>query len=303
MEENVLARRFNRYRGWTPWLFMGPAIILLVAVVGYPIFLGFKLSLFKWELATIGREEFVGLQNYKDLWSNSRLAASISFTLFYTLVAVGIEVVLGTCLALLLHQPIRGMRFFNTLLLAPVALAPVAVGITWKFFMNADFGTMTYLLQQFNLAEYQIWLTQKSTARWVLIGIDVWWALPFVTIVLLAGLKSLPREPFEAAQIDGAKSWQSFFYLTLPLLRPVYLVVLVIRIMDALRIFELVFVLTQGGPGRSTNTLSFFIYQTGFKLRDMGGATAAGMVFLVFIVFLTIILTRWLDREVGGSTA
>ena len=190
---------------------MGPAIILLVAVVGYPIFLGFKLSLFKWELATIGREEFVGLQNYKDLWSNSRLAASISFTLFYTLVAVGIEVVLGTCLALLLHQPIRGMRFFNTLLLAPVALAPVAVGITWKFFMNADFGTMTYLLQQFNLAEYQIWLTQKSTARWVLIGIDVWWALPFVTIVLLAGLKSLPREPFEAAQIDGAKSWQSFF--------------------------------------------------------------------------------------------
>ena len=246
MEENVLARRFNRYRGWTPWLFMGPAIILLVAVVGYPIFLGFKLSLFKWELATIGREEFVGLQNYIDLWSNSRLAASISFTLFYTLAAVGTEVVLGTCLALLLHQPIKGMRFFNTLLLAPVALAPVAVGITWKFFMNADFGTMTYLLQEFNLAEYQIWLSQKSTARWVLIGIDVWWALPFVTIVLLAGLKSLPQEPFEAAQIEGATSWQSFFYLTLPLLRPVYLVVLVIRIMDALRIFELVFVLTQG---------------------------------------------------------
>ena len=303
MEENVLAQRFNRYRGWTPWLFMGPAIILLVAVVGYPIFLGFKLSLFKWELATIGREEFVGLQNYIDLWSNSRLAASISFTLFYTLAAVGIEVVLGTCLALLLHQPIKGMRFFNTLLLAPVALAPVAVGITWKFFMNADFGTMTYLLQEFNLAEYQIWLSQKSTARWVLIGIDVWWALPFVTIVLLAGLKSLPREPFEAAQIEGATSWQSFFYLTLPLLRPVYLVVLVIRIMDALRIFELVFVLTQGGPGGSTNSLSFFIYQTGFKLRDMGGATAAGMTFLVFIVFLTVVLTRWLDREVGGSTS
>ena len=297
--KNVVGTRLARYGRFTPWFFMVPSIILLLAVVGYPILLGFKLSLYKWQLATIGKEEFVGLQNYVDLWSNSRLTASIGFTLFYTLGAVGIEVVVGTFLALLLHQPIKGMRFFNTLLLAPVALAPVAVGITWKFFLNADYGTMTYLLQELGIADYQIWLTQKSTARWILVGIDVWWALPFVTIVLLAGLKSLPKEPFEAAQIDGARSWQSFFYLTLPLLKPVYLVVLVIRIMDALRVFELVFVLTQGGPGRSTNSLSFFIYQTGFKLRDMGGATAAGMLFLVFIVFLTIVLTRLLDREIG----
>ena len=280
-----------------PWLFLAPSILLMLAVVGYPIFLGFKLSLFKWELATIGREEFVGLQNYLELLGNEKLLSSISFTLFYVVAAVGIEIVLGTILALLLHQPIAGMRVFTTLMLAPVAMSPVAVGMTWKFFLNADNGTMTYLLQLFNIAEYQIWLTQKSTAPWVLVGIDVWWTLPFVTVVLLAGLKSLPSEPYEAAQIDGARSWQSFLYLTLPLMRPIYLVVLVIRLMDALRVYELVFVLTKGGPGRSTHSLSYFIYQTGFKIREMGSATAVGMMFLVFTVILTILLMHWLDRE------
>ena len=286
-----------------PWLFLAPAILLMLAVVGYPIFLGLKLSLFRWELATIGREEFVGLQNYLDLWGNERLLSSIGFTLFYVVAAVGIEIVLGTVLALVLHQPIVGMRFFTTLLLAPVALSPVAVGITWKFFLNADDGTMTYLLQLFGIAEYQIWLTQKTSAQWVLIGIDVWWTLPFVTVVLLAGLKSLPAEPYEAAQIDGARSWQSFLYVTLPLMRPIYLVVLVIRLMDALRVFELVFVLTQGGPGRSTHSLSYFIYQTGFKIREMGSATAVGMVFLFFVVVLTVLLMGMLDRKTGTARA
>ena len=285
----------------TPWLFLAPSIFLLLAVVGYPLLLGFKLSLYDWQLATIGKEEYVGLANYFELPSNERAWGSLGFTLFYALTAVGIEILLGTLLALILHQPIRGMRFFNTLLLAPIALSPVAVGITWKFFLNADYGTMTFLLQELGIAEYQTWLVQKSTAPWVLIAIDCWWSLPFVAIVLLAGLKSLPREPFEAAQIDGARNWQSFFYITLPLLKPVYLEVLVIRIMDALRVFELVLVLTQGGPGRSTNSLSFFIWQTGFKLREMGNATAIGMVFLIFIVFLTIVLTRLLDRRIEGS--
>ncbi len=282
-----------------PWLFLAPSIFLLLAVVGYPVLTGFKLSLYDWQLATIGQEQYVGLANYLELPGNERLWGSIEFTLFYALTAVGIEIVLGTALALLLNQPIRGMRFFNTLLLAPIALSPVAVGITWKFFLNADYGTMTFLLQEFGIADYQTWLVQKSAAPWVLIAIDVWWSLPFVTIVLLAGLKSLPSEPFEAAQIDGARSWQSFFYITLPLLRPVYLVVLVIRVMDALRVYELVFVLTQGGPGRSTSSLSFLIWQTGFKLREMGNATAIGMVFLVFIVFLTVVLTKLLDRQIG----
>jgi multiple sugar transport system permease protein len=283
----------------TPWLFMAPSIVLLLAVVGYPILLGFKLSLYDWQLATIGQERYVGLANYIELTGNERLWGSIKFTLFYALTAVCIEIVLGTALALLLNQPIRGMRFFNTLLLAPIALSPVAVGVTWKFFLNADYGTMTFLLQEFGIADYQTWLVQKSAAPWVLIGIDAWWSLPFVTVVLLAGLKSLPPDPFEAAQIDGARSWQSFFYITLPLLRPVYLVVLVIRVMDALRVHELVFVLTQGGPGRSTSSLSFLIWQTGFKLREMGNATAIGMVFLVFIVLLTAVLTKLLDRQIS----
>ena len=286
-----------------PWLFLAPAILLLLAVVGYPIFLGLKLSLFKWELATIGREEFVGFKNYLDLLGNERLLSSIGFTFYYVVAAVGIEIVLGTFLALLLHQPIAGMRLFTTLLLVPVALSPVAVGITWKFFLNADNGTMTYLLQLFGIAEYQIWLTQKTSARWVLIGIDVWWALPFVTVVLLAGLKSLPSEPYEAAQIDGARSWQSFLYVTLPLMRPIYLVVLVIRLMDALRVFELILVLTKGGPGRSTSSLSYFIYQTGFKIREMGSATAVGMVFLIFTVLMTVVLMKMLDRETGTAPA
>lgn len=283
----------------TPWFFLAPSIFLLLAVVGYPIVLGFKLSLYDWQLATIGREQYVGLSNYVELLSNERMWGSVNFTLFYALTAVTIEIVLGTFLALLLNQPIKGMNFFNTLLLAPIALSPVAVGVTWKFFLNADYGTMTFLLQEFGIADYQTWLVQKSAARWVLIAIDAWWSLPFVTIVLLAGLKSLPQEPFEAAEIDGARSWQSFFYITLPLLKPVYLVVLVIRIMDALRVHELVVVLTQGGPGRSTNSLSFFIWQTGFKLREMGNATAIGMVFLAFIVLLTIVLTKLLDRQIS----
>ena len=158
----------------------------------YPVLSGIRLSFFKWELATIGRETFVGLRNFEKMLTDSRFLASVEFTLLYTVAAVSVEIVAGTALALLLNQPIKGMRYFSTVLLMPVALAPVAVGIAWRFFLNTEYGTMSYLLRTFGLAESQSWLARINTARWVLIGIDIWWATPFVMLVVLSGLKSLP---------------------------------------------------------------------------------------------------------------
>ena len=286
-------RRFN----WTPWLFMLPAILLVLGFALYPVLSGIRLSFFKWELATIGRETFVGLRNFEKMLTDSRFLASVEFTLLYTVAAVSVEIVAGTALALLLNQPIKGMRYFSTVLLMPVALAPVAVGIAWRFFLNTEYGTMSYLLRTFGLAESQSWLARINTARWVLIGIDIWWATPFVMLVVLSGLKSLPAEPFESALIDGASGLQTFWHLTLPMLRPVFLVVLVFRTMDALRVYDLVYVLTFGAPGQSTSSLSFFIYQSGFKFREMGYATAVGLVFLVFIVLVTLGFVKLLGRD------
>jgi multiple sugar transport system permease protein len=260
--------------------------------------LGFQLSLYKWELASIGNEIFVGAQNYLKMFRDHRFVDSVQFTLFYAVVAVSIEVVLGTILALVLNQPIKGMRIFSTILLAPTALAPVAVGIAWRFFLNTEYGTMSYLLRVFGIAENQVWLARVVSAKWVLAGIDVWWATPFVMLVVLAGLKSLPQEAFESATIDGASAWQSFLYLTLPMLKPVFLVVLVFRTMDALRVYDLVYVLTFGGPGTSTSSLSFHIYRTGFEFYEMGYATALGMLFLAFIVLVTLGFVRLLRTEI-----
>ncbi len=284
-------------RQLTPWLFMAPAIIILIGFSIYPMALGLKLSLYKWELASIGHEVFVGFNNYLKIFHDSRLMESVQFTLLYAAVAVSVELVLGTLLAVVLNQPIKGMPFFSTILLAPIALAPVAVGIAWRFFMNTEYGTMSYLLQLSGIAKDQVWLAQVATAKWVLIGIDVWWATPFVMLVVLAGLKSLPQEPFEASVIDGASAWQTFWHLTLPMLKPVFLVVLVFRTMDALRVYDLVYVLTFGGPGASTSSLSFLIYRTGFKFYEMGYATAIGMLFLVFIILVTLGFVRLLRTE------
>lgn len=281
----------------TPWLFMLPALLVLVGMAFYPMLLAIKLSFYRWELATIGKEVFIGFQNYAQMLTDSDLLQSLYFTIFYTVVGVSIEMVLGTLLAVLLNQSIKGMRYFSTILLSATALAPVAVGITWRFFMNTDYGTMSYLLRLFGIAKDQVWLAHTATARWVLVGIDAWWSIPFVMLVVLSGLKSLPTEPFESARMDGANSWQIFWYLSLPMLKPAFLVVLIFRTMDALRVYDLVYTLTFGGPGISTSSISFYIYQTGFRYNKMGYATAIGVVFLLFIIALTLFFVRILGDE------
>ncbi len=203
---------------------------------------------------------------------------------------MSLEFVLGFVLALLLFHFVQRRRLVLTLLLVPMMLAPVAVGLIWKLLLQGDFGMVTYYLRQFGLLDVRSALLSNADAVLpTLVLIDVWQWTPFVTLVMLAGLMSLPREPFEAAVMDGARPWQIFRDVSLPLLRPIIALVLLLRGIDAFKEFDKVFILTGGGPGTSTELLSIYTYRVSFRSWDLGyGAACAFMVYLVVLILCAV---------------
>lgn len=272
---------FSMKRKLIPYLFLAPALSWLTIVAFYPIGTAVILSLQDWALTDVtSPKPFIGLENYRKLLTDPEVAHSLRITIFFVGLAVSLELILGICLALLLDAPIKGSRFFSTLLLTPLSISLIAAAITWRFFFNPEFGTINYLITLFNLGQGQNWLGRPSAALYGVIAVDIWQTTPFVMLLVLAGLKSLPVEALEAAVIDGASAVQSFIYVKLPLLKGVILVCLLFRIIDALRAFDIVYVLTLGGPAGATSLLSMYIYKVGFKFFDMSRATALSVLFL-----------------------
>jgi len=239
---------------------------------------------------------FVGLKNYWDLVrSTGDFWIPLINTLYFVSVTVSIQLILGFIIALALNRVPKGAHIFRTCLIVPMAVTPAVVGLIWKF-MLGDFGIVNYLLGRIGLGA-QNWLGEISKAMLVVIGIDVWQWTPLVTLILSAGLKNLPKEPVEAAEIDGATKLQVLRYVTIPLLKPLILVALLIRVMEALKIFDMLWVLTFGGPGTSTETLSIHIYRIGFRFLEMGRACALSYILLVITVLIAVFLTRILFKK------
>ena len=255
--------------------FVMPALVLLAAVTVYPALSVFYLSLQR-RLPIFDIAKFTGLDNYRFLLQDDRFWNALGNTVYFTGVSVGLELLLGLAIALLLNRDFRLKGLVTALVLVPWAIPTVVSARMWEWMYNTDFGVLNYLLgTKIN------WLGSPLWALNAAVFMDVWKTTPFVTILLLAGLKMIPGDLYQAARIDGAGIWPTFTRITLPLLMPVILVVVILRTLDAFRVFDAVYVLTGGGPANSTETLSIYAYKILFQTLQFGyGSTLSVAVFL-----------------------
>lgn len=274
-------------------IMLGPSVFILALISLYPFFFSIYLSTTNASLSNI--KGFIGFSNYIELFKDPRFYNSLKLCLIFIIGATIIQLFIGFLLALLLNRDSLISKLSRLLLVIPMMVTPIVVGITWRFLYDADYGLINYILGLIGIHNVP-WLINPNIALLTLILIDSWQWTPFMMLTILAGLRSLPIEPYEAASIDGASKFQGFRYITLPLLIPVVLVALLIRTIDAFKAFDIFFATTLGGPGTATEILSLFIYKTGFRYSHMGSAAALSIIMLIIIIIICNFYIRVMKR-------
>jgi len=270
-----------------------PALIVLAVVYIYPLIYNVDLSFSRWDLASGIPKQYVAFQNYQNLFSSETFRKVLYNTLFFTLVSVPLEFVLGLILALMLNQDIKGKNAIITVLSLPMMIAPVVAALTWKWVYAYDYGVLNFLLNRLFGMEPILWMSDKNIAMYSVIIADVWITTPFMMLILYAGLQMIPTELYEAAKVDGASSWQMFRYVTLPSMKNVLLVALMIRTIDAFtKLFDVVYVITGGGPAYATEVLPTYAYKVGLKFFRLGSGAAISMITLLVAAILITIMLR-----------
>jgi multiple sugar transport system permease protein len=256
------------------YFLLAPTVAVLFALTIYPLIYSVKISL-------QGESHNWTLQNFARLLHDQFFLSALAHTIVYAAIALTCEFFMGLALALLLNTQMRGRTLWRSLLLAPMMLPAVVVGVVWRLMLNSNFGAVNGTLKALGFeTESLTWTASPKLAMASVIVADIWQWTPFVFLILLAGLQAIPQEPYEAALIDGASAWQTFRHITLPLLKPAILIALLLRTMDLLRVFDQLFILTEGGPGFATETASLYIYRTAFRFSNFGYAAAMSFVLL-----------------------
>ena len=272
---------------WVPALYVGPAVLVMVAACLYPVLSAFQLAGYDWSMGTPWTSaRWVGFDNFISAFGNARVWSSLLTTLLFAAVCVSAEMVLGIALALALEHPVRGMAFFRTLFILPMMIAPIAVGLAWRYMFDAQFGLINAVLGVFGIGA-KTWLADPTLAFIAIVIADVWQWTPFVFIMMIAALANVDGSVIEASRIDGARWWQMTFRVKLPMVMPVIAITLMMRLIDAFRVLEVVYVLTFGGPGDSTEILALHIYKTAFVGQQLGVAGAISVLLLVVVALLS----------------
>lgn len=297
---SAVAAEQSEGRSWrlraaaTPYLLLLPAMLALAAVSLYPIFYGARASLHRYRYGLdMGS---AGTRNYLDVYHDPVFWQAIRTTAKFVLIAVSIETLLGLALALLVARELRGSSLIRVTLILPMTIAPVVVGVIWRLLYASDIGVVNPLFQKLGLAAPNV-LAHGTTAFFGVVAVDVWEWTPLLFLIILAGLTSLPQDPIEAAQVDGATRLQTFLHHTLPLLRPVLLVAIVLRTIDAVGTFDQIYVLTKGGPGTSTQLISTYSYNTAFLFTQYGQAMAMLITLLAFLLLLMAAAVHFMRRS------
>jgi len=286
--EAPLLRR-HRWARLLPVALVAPTALFALAITVLPLGYSVVTSLQEFRLGQ--PPAFVGLQNYQNLLHDVNFKNSLGTTLVFTITATAAEFVLGLMLAMLLKDEFPFQGIIRSSLIVPMAIAPVVVGIIWRLLYNADVGLFSFAVQTVTGKSISV-LSSATLALPALIVVDIWEWTPFMFLLLLAGIQSLPQEPFEAARMDGAGPWNIFVHLTLPMLRPVIVVALMIRALDAFTVFDQVFVLTQGGPGTATEVATLMIYKTAFRFSQFGYGASMAITLLILVMVFSAAVTR-----------
>ena len=272
----------------TPYFFIAPAGVVLALGLLYPIGYMVYASFLNWNPSQlIGEADWVGLKNYSDLLVDDAFKESLWVTLKFAFIVVFIEMVIGLGLALLLDRNIRGMSALRTIFILPMMIAPIVVGLMWRYMYHPSVGIFNRTLNDLGFDSIP-WLSDSTWALISIIIADVWQWTPFIFILCLAALQSLPRSTLEAARLDGANAWQQALYIKIPLMMPVLIVTLLLRLIDAFKVLEVILVMTNGGPGLSTEIMSLRISRTASEFRELGEAAAMSNYLLILLLLLTI---------------
>lgn len=272
---------------WVPFFYVGPAALLMAAACLYPVLTAFQLAGYDWSMGTPWESAvWVGWDNFVIAFGNERVWSSLWTTLLFAAVCVSAEMALGIALALALEHKVRGMSFFRTLFILPMMIAPIAVGLVWRYMFDAQFGPINAALVMVGL-EPKTWLADPTLAFAAIVIADIWQWTPFVFIMMIAALANVDSSVIEASRIDGAGWWQMTFRVKLPMIMHVIAITLMMRLIDAFRVLEVVYVLTFGGPGDSTEILSLHIYKTAFIGQQLGVASAISVLLLVVVALLS----------------
>ncbi|NMO19623.1 sugar ABC transporter permease [Pyxidicoccus fallax] len=277
------------------YLLVAPAVLVLLGVALYPILAAVWLSLHRFILV-FGERRLTGLDNYAFLLSDARFWAALGNTAYFTLVAVTVEVLLAVPLALLLNRAFPGRGLLRASVLVPWAIPTVVSARLWAWMFNPEYGVINRLLPGNDIN----WLGAPGYALHAAILVDVWKTTPFVALLVLAGLQGIPEDLYKAARVDGASAWRAFRSITLPLLKPALLLALLFRSLDAFRVFDAIYVLTEGGPANTTETLSIYAYKTLMRSGDFGYGSALSVATFLCVVLLAVVWLRLLGREEGA---
>ncbi len=295
--KTYFTRRFARTE-WYYTVMLAPLLIFVVLIAIYPLFFSFYISFFKYRLTDPDQTRtFLGLANYIKAFTDAQVIKALSNTLVFVFGTVTTEIVVGLGLALLLASETAVMRFVRSFLLIPMAIPSLVVGLIWKSLYNADFGVIPYYLKLLGMDVGHGPLGELSTAMPAVILIDLWQWSPLLMVIFLAGIKSLPHDPYEAAVVDGATRWQQFIYITMPLLKPTFLIALLLRTMQSFKVFDIIYTTTAGGPGSATTVLNFHIFTVGMTFFNMGYAAALANILLVVVAIISVLYVMTLERQ------
>jgi multiple sugar transport system permease protein len=295
---NLADARYRSERRAT-LILLGPALGFLAILSVWPFAYLIYASFTSYQLAIPVPVEWVGLRNFVKVLENPRFWSSLGITAVFALVAVPIQIALGLGLAMLINGMSRGREIYASLFLIPMMLAPIVVGFSWNLFLNPIYGPLNALLRGAGFSP-PAWASSPNWALPTVVLVDIWQWTPFVMIVLLAGLRSIPARVFEAARVDGSTRWQTFLYILLPMMVPYMTVAFVLRFIDSFKVFDVLYILTKGGPGTATQNLAYYTYDMGFGRFDFGLAGALSIIQLVLLTVGTMTILHFARRAAGG---
>ncbi|RKN80543.1 carbohydrate ABC transporter permease [Paenibacillus ginsengarvi] len=282
------------------WIYVIPAVLFVLVMMLFPIIYTVRISFFEWSMSATTPPKWVGLSNYIDLMKDGRFWHAVGATFYFTIVALLFEVVLGVAIAVLLARQFRGKNFVKTIFLLPMVATPVAMGLVWMLIYEPTIGVANMMLKALGM-EPLLWLASTSQVIPSLIIVDVWEWTPMISLIVMAGIATLPSDPYEAADVDGANAWQKFTSITLPLLRPTILVAAMLRLIDVLKTFDIIYATTQGGPNFASETLNLYGYVLGFQYFKLGSASALLVLFFLLVMGLTMFMI-WMRKRLEAAS-